>query len=387
MRERLSGHGLESRQIAYDTAVALGMTAISVTILVSLTRRAAPWALGTATPLMVLHSACLVGRRMWPVPVVALQIATGLGVAAVGVPPEVLGLAILIGVYTVGAYRPVRVSLPTLGAAELAMFVAQWLSRADPDASTIVGNAIVMAAAWFLGNSVYSRRVYAEQLERRNEELEAARDELARSVVIEERLRIARELHDVIGHSMGTIAVQSGVGAHVIDDDPAAAKRALETIESTSKTALTEIRRLLGVLRENGHAPDRDPAPRAQDIEALVGRIAQGGPEVDLQMFGDLADLPPGMGLTVYRIVQEALTNVVKHANSKRARVVVTRNEDDVRVEIVDDGSGPLVPADGGHGLIGMRERVELFGGALETGPLPDGGFRVAARLPLGAAG
>ena len=173
MKERLSGHGLDSRQIAYDTAVALGMTAISVTILVSLTRRAAPWALGTATPLMVLHSACLIGRRTWPVPVVALQIATGLGVAAVGVPPEVLGVAILIGVYTVGAYRPVRVSLPTLGAAELAMIVAQWLSRADPDASTIVGNAIVMASAWFLGNSVYSRRVYAEQLERKRADLTA----------------------------------------------------------------------------------------------------------------------------------------------------------------------------------------------------------------------
>ena len=375
------------RQVAYDTAVALGMTAISVTILLSLSRRAAPWALGAAAPLMLLHSICLIGRRLWPIPVVAIQVATGLGVAAIGVPPEVLGVAILIGVYTVGTYRPLRLALPTLIAAELGMWTAQWLSRADPDASTIVGNTIVLASSWFLGTSVYSRRLYSEKLERRNAELERARDELARSVVVEERLRIARELHDVIGHSMGTIAVQSGVGAHVIEDDPVAAKRALETIESTSKSALTEIRRMLGILRDNGDGPVLDPAPRVEDIRELVGRVAAGGLQVDLQIFGDLSGLPPGMGLAVFRIVQEGLTNVVKHANATRARVVVTCTEDDLRVEIADDGSGPLVPSNDGHGLIGMRQRVDLYGGVLETGPLPDGGFRVAARLPLVASG
>jgi signal transduction histidine kinase len=188
----------------------------------------------------------------------------------------------------------------------------------------------------------------------------------------------------VIGHSMSSIAVQSGVGAHVIDDDPEAGKRALLNIESTSKSALAEIRRVLGVLRDNRREASLDPAPRVEDVEQLVRDISSHGPEVDLQVAGEMSGLPAGMGTTIYRIVQEALTNVVKHANATRARVVLTRTHDVVTVEVVDDGAGPLRRPDDGHGLIGMRERIELFEGELHAGPLPAGGFRVAARLPLG---
>ena len=322
-------------------------------------------------------------RRKWPEAVLAVQAVTGLLVVVLGLPPVTLKIAILIGLYTVAAYRPVNVSLPALAVVEIAAATTQWIARDQPDPSTMIGNAIVLGAAWYLGYSMYTRRAYAERLERRNAELERARDELEKSIVTQERLRIARELHDVIGHSMSSIAVQSGVGAHVIDEDPEAGKRALLTIESISKSALSEIRRVLGVLRDNGSESTLVPAPRAEDLEQLVHEISMNGPEIDLQVAGDVSDLPAGMGTTIYRIVQEALTNVVKHSGASRARVVLTRTRDAINVEIVDDGSGSSPRADEGHGLVGMRERVELFAGEFYAGPLPGGGFRVGALLPL----
>lgn len=373
---------LKPRGLAYDGLVAVGLSAISVSILLSLTRAETAY-LGTATALAMVHNLSLVGRRLWPVGVLGVQIATGLAVAALGLLPEVLGIGILVGIYSVAAQQRLPVSLPALVATELVALAAQMISGSEPEATTNVGNAIVLAAAWFLGNSVYARRVYAEELERRNEALQQARDELARSVVAQERLRIARELHDVIGHSMSTIAVQSGVGAHVIDANPDEAKRSLQTIEATSKTALIEIRRVLGLLRQSGEHAALDPSPGLEDIKRLAKQISANGLEIDLQMTGGIPDLPPGAELTIYRIVQEALTNVVRHAGATRARVVLTHDDRGVRVEIVDDGGGRRALDRTGHGLVGMRERVDLFDGDFHAGPLPEGGFRVVARLPV----
>jgi signal transduction histidine kinase len=373
---------LKPRGLAYDGLVAVGLSAISVSILLSLTRAETAY-LGTATALAMVHNLSLVGRRLWPVGVLGVQIATGLAVAALGLLPEVLGIGILVGIYSVAAQQRLPVSLPALVATELVALAAQMISGSEPEATTNVGNAIVLAAAWFLGNSVYARRVYAQELERRNEALQQARDELARSVVAQERLRIARELHDVIGHSMSTIAVQSGVGAHVIDANPDEAKRSLQTIEATSKTALIEIRRVLGLLRQSGEHAALDPSPGLEDIKRLAKQISANGLEIDLQMTGGIPDLPPGAELTIYRIVQEALTNVVRHAGATRARVVLTHDDRGVRVEIVDDGGGRRASDRTGHGLVGMRERVDLFDGDFHAGPLPEGGFRVVARLPV----
>jgi signal transduction histidine kinase len=373
---------LKPRGLAYDGLVAVGLSAISVSILLSLTRAETAY-LGTATALAMVHNLSLVGRRLWPVGVLGVQIATGLAVAALGLLPEVLGIGILVGIYSVAAQQRLPVSLPALVATELVALAAQMISGSEPEATTNVGNAIVLAAAWFLGNSVYARRVYAEELERHNEALQQARDELARNVVAQERLRIARELHDVIGHSMSTIAVQSGVGAHVIDANPDEAKRSLQTIEATSKTALIEIRRVLGLLRQSGEHAALDPSPGLEDIKRLAKQIRANGLEIDLQMTGRIPDLPPGAELTIYRIVQEALTNVVRHAGATRARVVLTHDDRGVRVEIVDDGGGRRASDRTGHGLVGMRERVDLFDGDFHAGPLPEGGFRVVARLPV----
>jgi signal transduction histidine kinase len=247
----------------------------------------------------------------------------------------------------------------------------------------------VIAVAWVLGHFVGDRQVYAAQLEERTAELEGAREELARRAVTQERLRLARELHDVVAHAISVIAVQSGVGAHIANTQPKEAARALAAIEATSRAALEELRRLLGVLRQEDEPQgDLAPVPGLADLEGLLAELAKAGLAVKLRVNGRRPSLPAGVDLSAYRIVQEALTNVVKHAGSARVQVVIGYGDQDVRVEVTDDGRGAVTSvSDGragtGHGLIGMRERVAAFGGDLEVGPGRDGGFRVAARLPL----
>ncbi|WP_188190381.1 sensor histidine kinase [Nonomuraea sp. SYSU D8015] len=206
--------------------------------------------------------------------------------------------------------------------------------------------------------------------------LAAHAEERARAEAAEERLRIARELHDVIGHSLSTIAVQAGVAGHVGDAEEMS--HTLASIEETSRSALRETRRLLGVLREEGEA-DLAPAPGLADLDALVERTRAAGLEVQLQIDGTVGG---EMELTVYRIVQEALTNVLKHAGARHAGVRIERQEDGLLVEVTDDGTRSE-PRPYGHGLTGLRERVHLFGGEFEAGARPLRGFRVMARLPL----
>jgi signal transduction histidine kinase len=322
--------------------------------------------------------------------VLATSVASGLAFVALGLPPDILWVAIPVAVYSVAAYGDRWVSLAGLVVAELGS-VANQLTPGRFQAPTVVSNALFIAAAWLLGHFVGVRRLYVLQLEDRTAELEQAREELARRAVTEERLRLARELHDVVAHAMSVIAVQSGVGAHVADTQPKEAARALGAIEATSRAALEELRRLLGVLRQADEPRgDLAPVPGLADLEGLLAEVTKAGLAVKLQVNGTRPPLPAGVDLSAYRIVQEALTNVVKHAGSARAQVVVGYGDQDVTVEIIDDGRGAVTSvSDGragtGHGLIGMRERVAAFGGELEVGPRAGGGFRVAARLPLAA--
>jgi signal transduction histidine kinase len=230
-----------------------------------------------------------------------------------------------------------------------------------------------------------SRRVYAAKLERRNAELEAARDELAQKVVAEERVRIARELHDVIAHNMSVIAVQAGAGRSIIDIDPTEAKRSLAIIEETSRSALAETRRVLGLLRAPEQAGSVEPAPSLDGLDELLEGVRSAGLEVQLQQSGELGDLTRGQQLAIFRIVQEALTNVIKHSGAKKSRVVLTRSVGELRVEVVDDGAGSRGQAGRGAGLRGMRERVDAYGGRFEAGDLAEGGFKVTASIPIGA--
>jgi signal transduction histidine kinase len=240
-----------------------------------------------------------------------------------------------------------------------------------------LGYAVTVAGSAIIGHNVRLRR------ETRAQEARTATAEAERAVS-EERLRIARELHDVVAHAMSIVAVQAGVAAHVIDSQPDEAKRMLENVRRTSHEALDEMRRLLGVLRGGDAA--LAPAPGLHDVDALVVSMRESGVPVTLAVTGSRDDVPGGVDLTAYRIVQEALTNVLKHAGPNvHVDVKIAYEPEIVRVEVLDDGRGAAVLTGGGHGLLGMRERVSVFGGDLVAGPKPGGGFRVSATLPYAA--
>ncbi|GIF47302.1 signal transduction histidine kinase [Asanoa ferruginea] len=243
----------------------------------------------------------------------------------------------------------------------------------------IAGMALLITTAWTIGYAVRQQRMYAAGV-RERERLE--RHAEGRRAVSEERLRIARELHDVVAHTMSVIAVQAGVANHVAVERPDEARRALSSIEETSRGALREMRALLGVLRDDGNE-DPAPAPGLTDLGALVTRAAAAGVRVDLQVTGSRpAGLSAGLDLAAYRVVQEAVTNVIKHAGTDRCQVIVAYAADAFTVEVVDDGPGPAAPG-AGHGIAGMRERVGMYGGEFQAGPRSGAGFRVTARFPL----
>jgi signal transduction histidine kinase len=253
--------------------------------------------------------------------------------------------------------------------------------------SSVDLNPVVVVAAYFRGVSVRSTRAYLDELERRVATADALAEEQARQAVADERTRIAREMHDVVAHGMSVMVVQAGAASRVLAERPDQAAEALANIESTGRESLAEMRRLLGVLRDpdgTDGGMELAPQPGIGDLDALVGTFRDAGLESDLTV--DVGEpLPAGVDLTVYRLVQEGLTNVLKHAGPARASVSVVRAGPIVTVVVDDDGRG--AGADhrepGGHGLVGMRERVALFGGTLDAGPRPGGGFEVRAQLSL----
>jgi signal transduction histidine kinase len=248
---------------------------------------------------------------------------------------------------------------------------------------TDVGVPALIASAWLLGNYVGSHRRYTADLEAKNRLLEQARVELADRAVTEERLRIARELHDVVTHTMSVVAVHAGTGRMIADDDPAAARQALATIETTIRSALLEMRRMLGILRgsDNEERGALAPAPGLGDLDALVADVVRSGVIVDVRVEGQRTDVPAGVDLAAYRIVQEALTNVARHARARSCTVCLSVEPDALLVEVADDGQG-IAQRGIGAGLRTMQERaVELAGSCLITST-PGAGTIVAARLP-----
>jgi len=395
MKKQASGsRRLPASAWVFDSALALVAAGVS-TLVFTETMSVAPLARPRGTlilgcALVLLHTLSLVARRRFPGTVLALVVGSGLAFAALDLPPDLLGVAILVAVYSVAAYGDRWVELAGLVVAELGLAAVQ-LTPGRTGVRTLVGNLGGVAAAWLLGHFAHNYRAYAARLEERTTELEQARDELARRAVADERLRLARELHDVVAHAMSVIAVQSGVGAHIATTQPKEARRSLAAIEATSRAALEELRRLLGVLRQEDEPQGAlAPVPGLADLDSLLAEVGKAGLAVKLQINGTRPPLPAGVDLSAYRIVQEALTNVVKHAGPAHAQVMVGYHDHDVTLEVTDDGRGAVTSAsDGrvgtGHGLIGMRERVQVFGGDLQTGPRPGGGFRVAARLPFAA--
>jgi signal transduction histidine kinase len=366
-----------------DAALVAGLWLLSISIILGLVDGAGRQAVAAA--LAFAHIALLAGRRRFPEGVLLAMAATGLVFLATGASVVCLGPAALVAVYAVAAYRQPRRSLPVVAAATVAMVVAVAASGAGFD--TMAGNTVVFAVVWLVGDR--QRRAVAEAAAERTRaaELARTRDQLARQAVMEERLRIARELHDIVAHAMSVITVQAGTARMVMDGSPDVAREALSAIEGTSRQALAEMRRLLSVLRDdNAGGPDvlLSPACGLADLDALIESTAASGVQVELSRQGDPVALPAGAELAAYRIVQEALTNVCRHARASSASVVVRYQPSEVAVEITDDGIGG-VPGTGGHGLVGMRERAALYGGQVEAAPRPEGGFRVRARIPLEA--
>jgi signal transduction histidine kinase len=288
-----------------------------------------------------------------------------------------LPFVLAVGTYTVGAYRPLP-EVVLAAALQNVTFAAMDL----PDSpgfgvAEYLTSVPLYAAIMLVGWSMQSRRLRFDALEREQ-------GQAALRAAADERLRIAQELHDVVAHSLGVIAVQAGVGMHVIDTDPAEAKRSLEHISRTSRSSLAEIRRVLGLMRSGEPAASYAPTPGLADLPRLVDEVAGAGLPVDLVVADGAGDLPPGVELAAYRIVQEALTNALRHARAQRATVRVSVDAGRLRVVVSDDGAGQNGGRrSGGHGLVGMRERVAVYGGSLEIGPGAGGGFRVDASIPL----
>jgi signal transduction histidine kinase len=347
-----------------------------------------------ATPLayvlVVLIAAPLVTHRKWPLPSLAVCLGALLLYAA-GQYTAYPGIVLFAMCFGISLHSNRRVALITVIACAAAMAVSIVLQPGGVSSgATWIESELGIVVAWLAGENLRVRRARWAELHARAERLEREREAESRRAVTEERLRIARELHDVVAHSMSVIAVQSAVGNHVMDTQPEEARHALAVIEATSRAALTEMRRLLGVLRQDGEpAGSLVPAPGLADLAPLVAQVRDAGLSVWVHVEGERGQVPPGVDLSAYRIIQEALTNIIKHAECSTANVTVRYAPGSVTLEITDDGhctprsDTPAAAFSTGHGIIGMRERIAVFGGEFAAGPRPEGGFRVFARLPI----
>lgn len=340
-------------------------------------------------------------RRRYPEHMLLLAIAAGIGQLISGTEPVPANLAFLVITFTVASREPRWPSRLALGASLAAptLTTLRWPESNADDAilSSIVSTlllTVTFCLAWVLGDSLRTRRAYYAELEARAARLERERETQARMAVAAERARIARELHDVVAHNVSVMVVQADGAAYVLDAAPDQARNALHTISSTGRQALTEMRRLLGVLRTGTEATTRNdyvPQPGVAQLTELIDQVRDTGLPVDFRIDGTPRPLPSGVELTAYRIVQEALTNSRKHGGPYVGAVVRLEYDRDVlTVRAEDDGRGTRRElyqergVDGlGHGLIGMRERVGMVGGELVAGPRPGGGFQVSATLPL----
>lgn len=322
-------------------------------------------------------------RLRWPIEVFAVVgIANGL-LTGLDVESGPASFAVLVAVFTVAAHKDQQASRTALLVGAAAGIAVILIGPRDIAGAIFWGPLAV--AAWALGERLKARRlrIAAERAEAEREVRE--RELLTERRLTDERLRIARELHDVVAHGVSVMVVQAGAARTVLDTDPERAKEAMRAVEETGRDALAEMRRLLGLLR-SGRAdePERAPQPGIGDLDALVAQSNDAGTPTRLERSGVVDDVPDATALTVYRIAQEALTNVRRHAGpGARATVRLAREGDELAVEVIDDGRGGTpVP---GHGLAGMRERAAALGGTVEAGPAPGRGFRVAARIPLAA--
>ncbi|GAA2877106.1 sensor histidine kinase [Streptosporangium fragile] len=387
LRARLHEHPLAS-----DAALGavLAGAAVPYAYAASLLGGPAPPREPDALSLTLIVTGCLspVLRRSRPFLALTLVCLAQVTLAATGQSASLLWLAALVLVYSIAAHRGLAVSLGAPALALTAHLASAVPSDRLGDVRTHLLTTVLTVTVWITGRSVRLRRAYQAELRDRDRRMERAREADRRAARAEERSRIARELHDVVAHHVSVMTVQAAAARRVLAADPDRAGEALSAIENLGRTAMAEMRDIVGVLRTDTAPAERTPQPGVEEIPALVDQMREAGLHTQLWIEGERGRLSPGVDLAAYRLVQEALTNSLRHAGPQaRAWVTVRHGPGELAVQVEDDGRGPEAgdpdaePA--GHGLVGIRERVALYGGLLRIGPRPGGGFEVNARFPL----
>jgi signal transduction histidine kinase len=380
--------------LVVDALITVGIAVVVILLPAFFQRLFGVYPLGSSVLYNLLLTAPLVLRRLRPVLSFALVSMVGLLQLWVIARPLWGDVAILVAVSSIARYGP---TWARWGGLAVGLFGAvlgplQWIGglgsinrRSDVYPMLVVAFAVL--SCWILGDLRRTRSIYVAELEERNRRLATERDQQAVIAAAAERQRIAREMHDVVAHSLSVIVVQADGGRYAAERDPEAAKRVLETISASSRSALAEMRRLLGLLRPGDLTEAMAPQPGVEDIQRLVDNVATSGLQVTFGVVGSSRRVDDGTGLTVYRIVQEGLTNTIKHAGPRASATVRLEYGDrDLTVVVADDGRGPRgwPGRDGtGQGLMGMRERLELHGGTLLVRARPGGGFELRATVPL----
>jgi signal transduction histidine kinase len=341
-----------------------------------------------AAPGVALLLLPLLARRRFPfgAPAAVWAVGVGLSFADGRLVPYTAGAFVggTVASFLLGNLRDgfqVRVGLAiALGGAVLVVS-----NNPEHTAADLVFTPVLFGIAWLAGYALRERAAQAEEAEERASLAERERESAARVAVAEERARIARELHDIVAHAVSVMVLQVGAVRHRLPEELAADRDALRDVEAAGRAALGEMRRLLGAMRDEGREPELAPQPGLDGLDGLLERVRRAGLAVDLRVEGDAVPLPAALDLSAYRIVQEGLTNALKHAGAEHAHVTLCYEPAGLRLEVRDDGAGVAAAAgDGpGHGLVGVRERVKIYGGEVSAGPAPGGGFLLSARLPL----
>jgi len=378
-------HGGTRRQVAFDAFVVAFWTLVPFGDDEFYVNTEGLW---YEIPVIALMGVSLFWRRRWPVEVFAFYavaiIAMTLFNADAPVPPS-----LLVAVYSLAAwsYERRKNIAAFVGFVTLSIFVVLLTDDSYVDDAAVI--SLMLAISWVAGDAMRSRRAFRHSLIDRAERAEALQESEAAKAVAEERTRIARDLHDVVAHSMSLMVVQAGAARRVLDQDPDAASKALEAIENTGRNSLGEMRRILDVLRSDVDSPDTAPAPDIAAIESLAAAFSSGGLAVTLTHEGDQRRLPASIELTAYRIVQESLTNSLKHSGASDASVTLSWGDQVLTIIVADQGvvsAASTSPPGSGRGLVGMRERVAAFGGSFEARPRLGGGWTVTASIPTEAA-
>ncbi len=373
-----------------DVALALALSAVAVVEATS-----GSWGpldqQGLGTPAILLMTLPLALRRLQPILAFAL-VAVGAVIAFTQAPYAGL-TAVMIAAYSVGTYS--RYRLLSLGVIiATATIIATVFHAGWPPLPNASAPYVIVLSMWLIGNAIRSRQLRADAFEDKATRLEREQEQATRAAIAAEHARIARELHDVVAHNVSVMVVQAGAARHVLRTSPEQAGEALHAVEASGRAAMAELRHLLGLLSSDDEGIALTPQPGVEQLGSLVQRVRDAGLPVELHVEGRPRPLPAGLDLAAYRIVQEALTNALKYAELARTVVILDYREDELKLEILDDGPACGGSAAGsasgdetaGRGLIGMRERVALYGGTLEAGPRLERGYAVRAWLPLEGA-